>query len=53
MIDPSLPEVKRKRASLEATAEVTENRWPRVRSVGGAVKCQTTKDEGPHICNYK
>lgn len=35
MMDPSFPEVKRKRASLEAAAEVTENLWPRVRSVGG------------------
>lgn len=35
MIEPSFPDVKRKRASLETTADVTENLWPRVRSVGG------------------
>jgi hypothetical protein len=35
MIEPSFPEVKRKRASLQVTADVTENLCPRVRSVGG------------------
>jgi len=34
MIEPSSPETERKRASLEATAEVTEIQWPCVRRVG-------------------
>jgi hypothetical protein len=49
MIDPSFPEVKRKRASLEATAEVTENLCPRVLSVGGGrEKSNYRGDELPH-----
>ena len=39
-MEPSLPEVKRCFPESDATAEVTENRWPRVRrtAVGGSVK---------------
>jgi hypothetical protein len=52
MMEPSFPDVKRKRASLEATAEVTENLCPRVRSVGGGREMSHYRGWRVGACTY-